>query len=254
MTSKPSGSGGGSGGDPLQMTPVATVIVAEVASLASGPTSNDGVSLNGKIVALANQSNTAHNKLYLVTGTVYTEVATQPPENGLITVTEGINLLNSTWKYTTGAISIAQGGSSGLIQGVYTLTDFAPDALGIPLITNPGIPKQAFTNDGSYHTIWSFDFPARGYTSGRLVVNALIWLVDGSKESEARMRVVMTCSATPTAGAPAASSPVDIIDDGSGPYFDARWFVVGTALCLQIKMLQAGTTNCVGIVGAAVGR
>ncbi len=243
-------------GPPGSLVDITSVITANVASLAAAPTSNDGYTfLNGDVLALAYQTTGANNRLYTSNGAgVLTPLSVQPPEKALLTVTKGNNLLNSLWKYTTGAVTLTQGGSSGVIQGVYTLTDFAPDANGLKQVTNPGIPRQGFTNDGSFHTIWSFDFVARGYTSGRLVADAIVWLVDGPKESMVTMRIVITCSATPPAGAPAAVAPADIIDDGAGPYLDARWFVVGTALCLQIKMLQSGTTYCVGIVGGGVGQ
>ncbi len=86
-----------------------------------------------------------------------------------------------------------------------------------------------------------------------MIANAVVWSTDSTHDAEARMRIALKCSATPTAGAPSVSSAIDMLDNGSGPYFDLRWFVVSTSLCLQVKTLETGTFNYVGIVGGSVG-
>lgn len=248
------------GGTPGQQgapgTPVliATVITQNIANLAAGPLINDGYTIvSNDQVPLSGQTDVTLNGVYTANGAgAFTRNTVQPAEGQILASTKGNVYANMFYVYYA-AGAIPQQSTSGIFKGVYTATDCAPDALGLPLVTNPGIPRQALTNDGNYHTVWAFDFVARGYISGRLMAQAVIFSTDSTHDALATMRLAIKCTATPTAGAPAVSYALDMLDDGAGPYFDVRWFIVGTALCLQVKSLETGTFNYVGIVGAAVG-
>jgi hypothetical protein len=242
--------GGGTGG----ALPIVTVITSNVANLAAGPTTNDGITLQpGDIVGLGGQTNPAQIGLYQFgTGGTYT-LQSAPADGTLLTATKGVVYKNTLYIFYAATSITAALSTTGVYQGAWTAANVAPDIRGVPLIDQPPGPQLALTADGNYHTIASFDFVARGQTSGRLVFVGMVWSIDSTHDALATMRCPFKCSATPTAGAPPVSYPIDMIDDGSGPYYDVRWFVVGTSLCLQVKSLESGTKTYVGVLSCAVG-
>ena len=232
---------------------IKTVISSNVASLGSSPTANDGYTfVNGDVIALSNQTTGSNNRLYTYGSGTLTPLSSQPTNGSLLLVTNGVTLVGRLYSYQTNSVSQIAANVS-VIQGTYTTTTIAPDALGVVLLDNIAIPVQTIATGGAWVTVYSFDFVGRGYTApGSFNIKVEVNAADGPKSVRMRAEAEVFSSATPTIG---ASTTIDILDDSSGAGGYAGMQIImgsSTRLDVQMKNLQAADRKYGGIAGIKI--